>query len=1120
LSSLQVHLLGGFQLIYNDQPITGINQARQQSVLAYLLLHSDAPQSRQHLAFLFWPDSTERQARANLRHILHQLRRNLPDVERYLSGDTQTLHWRPDGGFRLDVAAFESAIAQADEAQDGQATRLALEDAVELYRGDLLPGWYDEWVLPERDRLSGKFVTALERLVELCREAADYAAAIGYAQRLLRHDPVHEGAYRRLMQLHALNGDRARALSVYHTCATILQQEFGVEPSPATQEAYRRLVNQEWSPTAVAQQPARTPGAPAAAPRLIGRRGEWEQLQAAWRTALRGRSGFVLISGEAGIGKTCLAEELLLWANQRGVPTARTRAYAAEGRLAYAPVTDWLRSEAYREHLSRLEDVWLSEVARLLPETLVGRPRLAAPLPMTESWQRQRLFEALARAVLQGDRPLLLHIDDLQWCDRETLEWLHYLLRFDVEARLLFVGTARPEDVDADHPLGALLHGLRDADQLTEIDLGPLDADETAELAQDVASYELDESALAQLYDETEGVPLFVVETVRAGLAEGADGRGVKGIGSSPTLPRLHASAPLPPKVCAVIQSRFNQLSAPARELASLGAIIGRSFTFDVLARASNDDEDAVVRGLDELWQRRLIREQGANAYDFSHDRIRDVAYAEISPVQRSALHRRVAQALESLHAADLDTVSGLIAAHWEQAGNLDRAIAFYQGAGVVAQQVYANAEAIGHFARGLQLLTTLPRTTLRDQRELELLTALGVPLVAQYGYAADEVRAAYVRAHALCHRLGQPHSAPVLRALAISCAARNQLSRAYDYGNELLDLAERDQDPVTRVESHYVLGVTAFWQGEFSYSREHLEQGIARYDPAHHATHIAMYAQDPKAICLSRLAVTQWCLGYPDQASRTSEEAVALARAMGHPFSQAYVFAWTALLHNHRRDLQATLNWAEATIRLSSQHEWPFWLGIGMFLEGWALSAQGKVEIGIDQMNAGMATFRTTRSDFLTSYFAALLAQLESELGEAEHGLAMLAKTLTLVKERGESWCEAELNRLQGEVMLAHRSDPAQVEASYRRAIEVARKQNAKSLELRAAISLVRLWLGQGKVLQARQMLAKTYGWFTEGFDTADLKETMDLLTGQVSFSRETHAGAMRVAPARRAAS
>jgi len=1086
--------LGGFQLIYNDRPVTSVNQARQQSLLAYLLLHSDAPQSRQHLAFLFWPDSTERQARANLRHILHQLRHSLPDAERYLHVDAHTLHWRPDDTFWLDTAAFKRGIIRADRAQDRQAARAALEESVELYRGELLPGCYEEWILPARDRLSQKHVTALERLIELCREQMDYAAAVGYARRLLRHDPVHEATHRQLMQLHALNGDRARALSVYHACATTLQQELGVEPSPATQAVYEQLMNQEWS-SAAGQQRARPPGAAVAAPRLIGREDEWELLQAAWRTATGGNCHFVLISGEPGIGKTSIGEHLLVWASQRSVPTARTRAYAAEGRLAYAPVTEWLRSEALREHLCRLEDVWLSEVARLLPETLVRRPDLAAPQPMTESWQRQRLFEALARAVLLGNRPLLLHIDDLQWCDQETLEWLHYLLRFDPEACLLVVGTARPEEVGADHPLERLVKSLRAAGQLTAIQLGPLDADETAVLAQEVAEHELDASILAQLYAETDGIPLFVVETVRAGLLGDVEEEGVKGASSSRAPPRSRAGPPLPPKVYAVIQSRLNQLSPPARELASLAAIIGRSFSFDVLAQISHSDEDTVMRGLDELWQRRIIREQDASAYDFSHDHIRDVAYAGISPVQRSLLHRRVALALESLHASDLDRVSSLVAAQWEFAGHVDRAVASYQRAGAVAQRVYANAEAINHLTRGLRLLAKLPQTPCRDQRELELLTALGVSLVAQKGYAADEVGEAYVRAHTLCRRLGHPPSAPVLRALAIACVARNELPQAFDYGNQLLDLAEREQDPITRVEGHYVLGVTSFWQGEFVRGRKHLEQAIAHYDPAHHGTHIATYAQDPQVICLCRLAFTQWCLGHPDQAMRTSQEAVALAKGLGHPHSQAYVFAWTALLYHHRREIEATIHWSEATIRLSSRHGLPLWQGMGETLKGWALAAQGHTEAGIEQMQAGMATFRTTGSVFVISYFSALLAQVEGERGNAEQGLARLAQALAVVEKHGERWCEAELHRLQGELLLAGGEDPAQIEASYRRAIEVARKQSAKALELRAVISLVRLWRGQGKNNQARDMLGEIYGRFTYGFETADLNEARALL-------------------------
>ncbi len=310
------------------------------------------------------------------------------------------------------------------------------------------------------------------------------------------------------MRLRALSGDRAGALRVYHTCATTLQRELGVEPSPATQRAYEQVLQVEAGP-----EPERRMG-PSVSP-LVGRKDEWVQLQTAWRRSARGPR-FALLLGEAGIGKTRLVEELLHWAERQGIECAYARCYAAEGELAYAPVTALLRARP----LPPLDDVWLSEVARLLPEVLSERPGLPEPRPMTERWQRQRLFEALARAALGDGQPLLLVIDDLHWCDRETLDWLHYLLRFDPGARLLVVGTCRPEELDEDCPFAKTLPVLHRDVRLTEIKLGPLDGQETATLAANVAGKELEPAAAVNLYRETEGNPLFVVETVRAGAAQ------------------------------------------------------------------------------------------------------------------------------------------------------------------------------------------------------------------------------------------------------------------------------------------------------------------------------------------------------------------------------------------------------------------------------------------------------------------------------------------------------------------------------------------------------------------------------------------------------------------------
>src|SRR6266849_7586761 len=491
MPTLHLRLLGDFSLLYNDQQVTNLNTTRLRSLLTYLVLHRDVPQQRQHLAFLFWPDATEAQARNNLRQLLHQLRQAFPDVEHFLSADAHMLHWHPVTPCYLDVAAFEQTLTLADAAtreHDQHALQDALEQADSLYRGELLPGCYDEWILPERERLRQRHLQVLEHLLRLFEGQGDHVTAIRYAQRLIALAPLSEDLYRRLMRLFALNNDRASALHVYHTCVTTLQRELGVDPDPATREAYERLLHQETPAIqAIIHQPLL-----AATPTLIGRKLEWEDLQEAWHHATTAEPQFVLVTGEAGIGKSRLAEEFLLWASQQGAVTAKTRSYAAEGQLSLAPVTDWLRSDGLRSHLGQLEMVWLTEVARLLPELFAERPDLPRYEPVTEYGQRQRFFEALAHAILAASQPLLLLIDDLQWCDQETLEWLHFLLRFDPTARLLVVGCAREEELPPHHPLRTFLLHLRTTMSVTEISLEPLDAAETAKLASRVAKRELD----------------------------------------------------------------------------------------------------------------------------------------------------------------------------------------------------------------------------------------------------------------------------------------------------------------------------------------------------------------------------------------------------------------------------------------------------------------------------------------------------------------------------------------------------------------------------------------------------------------------------------------------------
>lgn len=735
MSTLQISLLGSFHLVYNGAPILEFNQARQQALLAYLLLHAPTPQSRQHLAFLFWPDASEAQALTNLRNLLHKVRRVLPAPDTFLRVDGQSVQWQVNAPFTLDVDRFQSLAGD-------NATEADLDEALHLYQGDLLPSCYDDWIQPWRLRLRQTAITVCMRLIDLCEAKCLYTRAIHYGQQLLQLDPLDETTYQRLMQLHALNGDQAGALGVYHSCVTILERELAIEPGPSTRALYERLwrVQAPEVPKLSVVHP--TP--------LLGRQEEWLKLQRAWRDSCAGRPTCVVVTGEAGIGKTRLCEELVIWVERQGYPTASAQCFSVEGALAYAPIVSWLRAKAIYTLLPTLERGWLAEVARLLPELRTADSQ-SAPTGPTERWQRQLLFEALARAVLCCREPLLLFIDDLHWCDQDTREWLHFVLRFDPRTPLLILATVRQEEVSAGHPLTALLLTMRRENYLLELELGPLSRDAMTSLGTAIAGNSLQVKEIEELTRLTEGNPLFMVEFAQAQVErQGAEIRS-----ASSRTDRSNLSS-LPPKIQSVIQARLSQLSPVARKLAELAAVIGREFTFSVLTKASDQDEESLVRHLDELCQRRIVREEGAEGYNFTHDKLREVAYTSLSAARRRLLHRRVAHVLEAVYTPQSDQFSGQIAAHYELSGQFEQAIFFYQRSAEVAQRIFANQDAILYYRRAVALVEGfasygLPLLSDLYERFADLLHLTG---------SVTEATAIYLRA------LSQiPHLAPLTQA-------------------------------------------------------------------------------------------------------------------------------------------------------------------------------------------------------------------------------------------------------------------------------------------------------------------------------------------------------------------
>ncbi|MEX2536264.1 MAG: BTAD domain-containing putative transcriptional regulator [Trueperaceae bacterium] len=1071
---LDIRLLGDFRVAWGDEPANELVSSRARSLLAYLLLHGETPQSRRRLAFLFWPDSSEAQAHTNLRRELHQLRKALPQVEGSLEIHTRTLAWRADDQFSLDVAQFETELERATEAARPEQRRDALMRAVDLYQGDLLPDNYEEWVGAERERLRGLYGVALEKLVGELEAERRYSEALAYGRRLLQHDPVQERSYRTLMRLYALNGDPAGSMAVYRQCASVLAEQFDVTPGFETESLYRQLGRSE-------AEAAVPPPQQAGAEPLVGRPVEWQELLARWREASKLGARVVVAQGEAGVGKTRLAEELLDWAQRQGFVTARARCYRAEGRLAFAPVAEWFRSPPVAEALARLDHVWLGEVARVLPELLAEAPSPDNFPNLHESWQRRRLFEGLSRAALGCPQPLLLLLDDAQWCDRETLEWLHHLLRFDPDARFLVILTVRSEERADNPPLDTLLLELDQLERISEITVGPLDETATAELAGLVIGRRVEQDEARDLFEASEGHPLFVVEMARVGLSTGPWQE------TSEVIRR----GKLPPKVQAVITARLAQLSPVARSLARLAAAVGRNFTFEQLQAAADLDETTLVTALDELWRRKIVREHDRDGFDFSHDRIREVAYGELGPAQRRFLHRRLAQALAQLHSEDIDMASSQIAAHYEQAGLVARAAHFYERAARVARRVAASREAVRLLRRGLTLLQQLPPSHERDRLELSLQYSLSAPLNLSLGYASPELEASLERVRLLGERLEQPKAVigSLVGLFGVNFVQGNSL-KARLMGEEAVTRAEHQ--PELLAESHFALGGALFSLGRFDAAHHHFERSESAGNPSGSGS--LVFGADLAVLRQSYQAHTLWHLGSIDQARLVAERAVSRAQALDDPYNLALANAYAALTRQFLGDRSGALACADTVRTLCDRYEYAYYGAWGDMIRGWAIAQGGDVDTGLAEIGAALESLRSAGALARRPYYLSLQATVLTA-GRPNEALQVLSAALDQSARCSEVWWDAELLRLRGELELTVGGGASRAESTLRAARRVAGEQGSKTLELRATSSLSRLLASQGRKEEARADLTAIVAKFTEGSDSEDLRRAQLVL-------------------------
>ncbi len=753
---LHVSLLGE-QSVTDDGTGVRARSSRTVALIGFLVTHAGSPQPRQRIAGLFWPDSADAQALTNLRRELHQLRLVLGD-EPSLIVTSRDLCWCDTQTCHVDVRTFDiegEAARAAAAAADDDGVLLHATRALAEYRGDLLPGVYEDWVLEARSQRERQCVELCDLVCAARARRGDLAGAVEAARRRIQLQPLEEAGYRTLMQLQADLGDRAGAVSTYHHCASVLERELAITPDPATRQAFERLMARSGPDPAGTGLPQIGPAiarSGIAAARMVGRSREFSVLEELWRGAVAGQPGLVVVRGGAGVGKTRLVTEVARLARRQGAVVAGSQCFGTAGRLALAPVADWLRNREVQAARATLEEAWRTEVDRLVPAAGRGE-RGAGPRAMVDAWQRLRFFEGLARALLAVDRPMLLVLDNMQWCDEETLAFLTFCLGLAPGAQLLVAATLRNDSPREDPVLADWTDRMRATGVLTELDLSPFEAADTARLAEAIAGQPLPEADVLLLQGTTGGFPLYVVEAVRATADHGG------------------ASRP-PGDLTAVLRNRLEQATVAAREVAGLAAAVGTDFTLDLVTEASDLDADIVVGAVDELWRRRILREF-RDGYDFSHDLLRDTAYEQVSPPKRWLLHRRIAQSLELLHADDTDAVSAQLAEQYARGGRPGRAVAYYQRAANVAAGMFAHAEAIRLGKEALSIVRGLPDGRDRDRQELAVLEAMAAPLNARYGYSSPDLQEALERSIDLAESLGRRDSTAHRPGRAVDVAIR-----------------------------------------------------------------------------------------------------------------------------------------------------------------------------------------------------------------------------------------------------------------------------------------------------------------------------------------------------------
>lgn len=855
---------------------------------------------------------------------------------------------------------------------------------------------------------------------------------------------------------------------------------------------------------------------------MVSREAEMEELQQRFARVLGGERQVVFVTGEAGIGKTTLVDAFI------AEVTARTSVGWGRGQCmdqfgageAYLPLLEALGQLGRSASGARL----IEQFEHLAPSWLLQLPALVSPARFEAiQWRashatRDRMLRELAEAIdtLTVDQPLILILEDLHWGDGATFDWLAYMARRRGLSRLMILSTYRPVEALAHvHPLRAMIQDLQVRCLCTELGLSYLSqSDVTSYVAQRFQGHFLPERFSEVLHQRTHGHPLFLTMIIDDLVRQGAIWERATGWEAAEEL--LTIAANIPEGLRQLLVQQLTQLEAAERLILEAASVAGVEFTAAAVAAGNDSSVDAIEACCDLLSRRgQFLRELGTAAwpdgelsgrYGFIHAFYHEVFYAQVPSSRRARLHRQIGLQLEKGYGDRTREIAAELAVHFARGGDAQRAVFYLHTAANTAMFRHAHSEAIAYLVQGIALLPSLPEAPELRQQELNMQLTLGASLIATKGYTAPEVGHAYHRAQELCRDIDDKQERfRSLLGLQAYYASRSELATAWSLSQQALHIAQQpSQPPTQRQRVLQALGQLAFHRGVFVEAKRHLERSFDLCIAADHGRRPPL--QDPGVVCLTYLSWTSGALGYLTQARQHSHEALARAQALGQPFSLVYAQWCRMMTCQFCREVSATQESADALLSLVAEYDLPFYGMWGRVLRGWSLAMQGQGEEGLPLVEQGLASFDRYGAELGRAMLLILQAEAYGHSGQPEEGLRVLERALERISVSGDCYFETEAHRLKGELLIQAHTAPTTettgqqtwvpaVEQSFFQALDIARYQHAKTLELRSTVSLSQFWQDRGRGDEARALLTEVYGWFTEGFDTLELQAAKALI-------------------------